>query len=314
MPRRTLLLLAALLFSLPSAYAQNDRTVSDTVPLAADGHVTIDNHEGSITVTTWDRPEVQYEARIEAERGAGHPERTTVAVDRSGQRLHLKTEHRGSGGGLLDFLGGDGQDIMPVHYTVTMPRTARLTIGDHESTIEVTGLRAALDVDTHDGPLTVSDQQGALRIDSHDGNIAVTEHQGDLRIDTHDSRIRLRGVAGRVEIDTHDSPITAEGLRGPLELDTHEGRAELAFAALDGSVHIDAHDGTFMLALPAAAGFEIDTNFDDDVELASDFDLSAARRADEDDEEVNYRGAVGGGGPQIRLAAHDGQFQLRARR
>ena len=314
MPRRApLLLIAALLLSLPPAYAQNNRTVSDTVPLAADGSVVIDNHEGRITVTTWDRAEVQYEARVETERGADHSERTTVSVDRSSQRLHLKTEHSGSGGGLLDFFGGGGQNIMPVHYTVTMPRTARLTIDDHESIIEVTGLRAALGVDTHDGSLTVLDQQGALRIDSHDGDIAVTEHQGDLRIDTHDSRIRLHGVAGRVEIDTHDSPITAEGLRGPLKLDTHEGRAELAFAALEGDVSIDAHDGAFTLVLPAAAGFEIDTDFDDGAEVTSDFDLSATRRAD-DDEEVNYRGAVGGGGPQIRLAAHDGRFRLRARR
>lgn len=309
MLRATALLLLAALLLPAAAHAQDDRTVSDTVPLAADGAVTIDTHEGSITVTTWDRAEVQYEARIESKGDADEARRTTVSVNHSADRLSLETEHEGSGGS--GFFGWGSQGVMPVHYTITMPRTARLTIDDHESAIEVTGLRAEVDIDTHDGSITMLDQQGALRIDSHDGDIAVAEQQGDLRIDTHDSRIRLEDIAGAVEIDTHDSEITAERLRGPFELDTHEGRADLAFAAFDGDVFIDSHDGTFTLTLPGAAGFEIDTDFNDDADLASDFDLSAARLSSGDDDEVNYRGAVNGGGPRIRLASHDGRFRLR---
>ncbi len=304
-----LLLLLALLAATP-ARAQEARVFSDTVPLAADGSVTIDNHEGSITVTTWDRDEVQYEARVEAERGADHPERTTVAVSHSGRHLDLKTEYDKSGGG--GFFGWNNQNIMPVHYTVKMPRTARLTIDDHESDIEVTGLQAELRIDTHEGPITVAGGQGALRIDSHDGEIAITDQQGDVVIDSHESRMRLQGVTGRVEIDTHDSEVTAEDLSGAFEMDTHEGRADLAFAALEqGGISIDSHDGTFTLTLPSEAGFDLDTDFNDDADLDSGFDLSALRAGGED--EVNYRGAVNGGGPRIRLSSHDGAFRLRTR-
>lgn len=301
-----LLLFSLSLLALLPARAQEARTVSDTVPLAAGGSVTIDNHEGSITVTTWDRDEVRYEARIEAERGASHPERTTVVVDRSDRHLDLRTEYEKSGGG---FFGWNNQNIMPVHYTVTMPRTARLVIDDHESDIEVTGLGAELDIDTHEGPITVADQQGALRIDAHESAIAVTGQQGGLVIDTHESRMRLRDVAGRVEIDTHDGEVTAENLSGSFEMNTHDGRADLTFAALE-DVRIDSHDGTFTLTLPPAAGFDLDTDFNSDADLEASFDLSALRLGDDD---ANYRGAVNGGGPRIRLSSHDGRFRLRER-
>lgn len=286
------LLATVLLLLLPvTAHAQEiAQTYSDTVPLADGGTVTIDNHEGSITVTTWDRADVRYEARVEAERGADHPERTTVSASRSGGRLSLETEHDASG--IIGFFGG--QNIMPVHYTLTVPQTARLTIDDHESNIEVTGLQGELQIDTHEGPITIAEQQGHVAIDAHE------------------SRMRLRDVAGSVAIDSHEGEVTGENMRGGLEIDGHDVRADVAFAALEEDVYIDVHEGTYTLTLPPRAGFDLDTDFDDDASLRSDFDLSAIR-LDDDDDEVNYRGAVNGGGPRIYLSSHDGRFTLRAR-
>lgn len=293
--RRLLGLLAAALLFPITVHAQNTvETYSDTVPLAEGGSVTVDNHEGSITVTAWDRSEVQYQVRVEAERGADHPERTTVSVNRSSQRLDLKTEHDDSGNG--GFFDWGGSNIMPVHYTLQIPATARLTIDDHESNIEVTGLRAELRIDTHEGPITIARQQGAVRLDTHEGPM------------------RLRNVTGNVTIDTHEGETTVSNLRGGFTMDAHDGRADVTFATFNEDIRIDSHEGTFTLALPAAAGFDLATDFDDDAALDSDFDLRALRIVDEDDEdEVNYQGAVNGGGPQIRLSSHEGRFRLRKR-
>ena len=50
-----------------AAGASSTKTVDRTVPLAATGSVTLDTHNGSIDVRTWDRAEVEIHARIEAE-------------------------------------------------------------------------------------------------------------------------------------------------------------------------------------------------------------------------------------------------------
>jgi hypothetical protein len=314
---RTLLLapLTALLFFLGGAgatVAQN-RTTSGTAALDTEGTVVVDNHEGRIVITTWDRAEVKYEAVVRPEDDADHPEATVVRVTRSDDRFTIRTEYdedKETGEG--DGFWSNGQNIMPVVYTLTVPRTARVEVDDHESDIEVTGVEGRVTLDTHDGRIALRDQGGEATIDSHDGPIRVENQSGSLSIDTHDSDVRLRSVSGRVEIDAHDSNIEAEGLRGGLKVDTHEGDGRFAFDELTDDVEIDTHDGDITLLLPAGTGFDLHTDFDDeDADLRADFDLAPYRISDDDDEEVNYAGSVNGGGPRLSLSTHDGDFEIR---
>ncbi len=294
MRTRTLLLslLTALLvagLSTPASAQAQARTLSETVALDPNGSVFVDNHEGRITVTGWDCDAVQYEVVIDAPGGSDELENTEIRVTRWSRSLRFETEYRRSGP--LSW----NRNVPPVHYTIRMPRTARLSIDDHDSNIEVTGLASDLEIDTHDGPIRVADHEGRVTIDSHDG------------------RMELQNVTGDLAIDTHDGDVTVTNLRGGFELDTHDGTADVTFAALTGDVEIDTHDGRFTLTLPAGTGFDLHTDFDDDANLDADFDLSGIRLADDEDDEVNYRGAVNGGGPRIELSAHDGRFALRTR-
>lgn len=322
-PARRLLafLAASFLLIAPTAAQDAARTLSETVPLDADGEVTIDNHEGSITVTTWDRAEVQYEIRIMPTDEDPKAEKTRIDINHSDRRLSLTTSHSEGddessvfGWSFEDGFQWGGTNIPAVHYTLTMPKTARLTLDDHESEIEVTGLQAPLRIDTHEGPITVASQRGDIVLDTHESRMQLHDVQGRVEIDTHEGRMRLRDIDGRVEIDTHEGEVIAENLRGSFELNTHDGEADLSFAALTDDVSIDSHDARITLTVPAHAPFTLDTDFDDDADLTSDFDLSSIRIADEDDDdEVNYRGAINGGGPLVYLSSHDGDFQLRTR-
>ena len=351
-------LLSAALFGMGGAshptLAQN-RTTSGTATLDAGGTVHVDNHEGSITVETWDRAEVRYEAVVRPEPDATHPEATVVRVERDDDRLALRTEYDESGegdndDGLLDRLfGGTSRNLMPVAYTLTVPRAARVEVDDHESDIAVQGLsgpvaiethdgtialtdqdgRAELDshdgpirvqnqtggltADTHDGKIELTGQDGDARIESHDGPIHVENHTGPVTIETHDSEVRLSSIEGRVRVDTHDSNIEADGLQGGLRVDTHEGTGRFGFAALPDNVDIATNGGDFTLLLPAGTGFDLRTDFsDEDARLRADFDLSPYRLStSDDDDEVNYSGRVNGGGPRLSLSASDGDFEIR---
>ena len=57
-----------------------------------------------------------------------------------------------------------------IHYTTNAPRTARWTIRDHNSQIEVNDLRAALSISTHNSRVLVSGLAGALELDTHNGD------------------------------------------------------------------------------------------------------------------------------------------------
>ena len=300
---RPLLAVAILTLSLaPAALAQNSaRTVSDTVPLAANGEVTVDNHEGSIRVTTWDRDQVKYEAEIMPTEEDPNAEKVTIRTRTSNDRLRLATEHEEADdeSGIFGFSEDEfqwgGTNIPVVRYTIKMPRTSALRIDDHESTIDVNGLAGRLQIDTHEGTISVAEQRGEITIDSHESPISITDQEGD------------------VTIDTHDGEITIEELDGGFRLESHDGSASVSFATFSDDVFAETHDGDVTLTLPAGAGFDLDTDFDDDAHLRSDFDLQSIRIEDEDDDEVNYRGDVNGGGPEIRFKSHAGDFSLRSR-
>ena len=296
-----------------SPVVAQDRTTSGTAALSAEGTVVVDNHEGWITIETWDRAEVKYEAVVRPEDDAEHPEATTVRVDRGDDRFVIRTEYdEDKENGDDGSFWSNSQNIMPVEYTLTVPQSASVKVDDHESDIEVTGVGGPVRLDTHDGRIALTDQSGDADIESHDGPIVVENQTGALTIDAHDSDVRLRSVGSRVEIDAHDSDIEAEGLSGGLEVDTHEGDGRFVFAELTDDVEIDTHDGDFTLILPTKAGFDLRTDFgDEDADLRADFDLAPYRISDDDDDEVNYAGSINGGGPRISLSAHDGDFEIR---
>lgn len=280
--------------------------------------MTADNREGSIRVTTWDRDQAQYEAEIMPTDKDPNAGKVTIQSRVTNDRLRLATAHE-EGDDESKVFGFDedgfrwgGIDIPAVHYTVRVPRTAALQIDDHELTIDVTGLAARLQIDTHEGSITVADQRGEVTLDSHEGPITLTDQEGDVTIDTHKSQMDLRRVVGRVDVNTHDGTLTAEALEGGLWLESHDGSASVSFAALTDDVSADTHDGDVRLTLPAVAGFDLNTDLDDDGDMVSDFDLRSIRIADEDDE-VNYRGDINGGGPAIRFESHDGDLTLRSR-
>lgn len=309
--RTTLFALAASLLFVGSSFAQS-RTTSGTAALDSEGTVRVENHEGQITIETWDRAEVRYEAVVQPESGAEFPDATVVRVQEDSRRFEIRTHYDESKAEDSGFWGGSNQNVMPVEYTLTVPRTAHVEIEDHESDIQVAGLEADVQVDTHDGAVTIRKQVGAAEIDSHDGPITVEEHSGALTIDTHDSRVRLRSVEGETEMDAHDVEVEADGLRGGLQLDAHDGDGRFGFAEVTGDVEIDTHDGGFMLVLPSGTGFDLHTDFSDDADLRADIDLAPYRiSAGDDEDEVNYSGQVNGGGPRIELRSHDGSFEIR---
>jgi hypothetical protein len=292
-----LLLLALLLCILAISglttpiHAQSyERTVRDTVSLTP-GSVSVENDEGSISVSTWTRDAVAYEVRIVSEQAADIVETTKIDADRFNRELSLapsfeNLEARWSFG---PELFGYGVTHPEVHYTLTVPETAEVAVEDEESTIEVAGLHANLQIDTHEGEVQVADQRGATQIDTHEGAVSVRDVRGDL------------------QLDTHEGEATVEGLRGRLLLDTHEGEATVGIDSLD-VVEVTTHEGRVTLTVPRDAGFDLSTDLNEDANFQSDVALDARR-----DEEGNYHGAFQGGGPLMRIHSHEGTVTLRQR-
>jgi hypothetical protein len=227
--------------------AADYKDVDRTLPLPANGLLDIETHKGSLHVSTWDRQDVEIHARIEAEPGTLMDRRrfdaTDVHIDSTADSVHIKTYYP-------DF--NDSGDNPEVRYTIRMPKTARLTIRDHRSDIDVAGLQGALNLTTHRGTAHLQGLSGALHLDTHRGDIQV-----DFASFTAASSIA--NYRGTIEISmpkaTRFDVQSNSGRRGSVETDfsmvtTVSGRDHGVHGKVNGggpSLHIETERGEVRL-------------------------------------------------------------------
>jgi hypothetical protein len=180
-------------FAFAALEAADYKDVNKTVSLHPNGAVTLENHKGWIHVTTWDRAEVEIQARIQAEEGNSMDRRrfegTEVRIDSSPDAVHIQTIYPDYN----SCCSSDDGNNPEVRYTVRIPRTGRLTIRDHRSETQIADLGGALDIDTHRGTVKVERLSGPLQLTTHRGDITIgfASFNGNSSIDTHSGTIEL---------------------------------------------------------------------------------------------------------------------------
>jgi hypothetical protein len=195
-----------------SSYSQNVREVKKTVDLSKDGSVFIDTYKGSITIETWDKPQVEVFARIEPD-GWGRDAKESVAnteikIDPSPGKVRIKSDydrlnhHRSWFSGWFD----DGNVTMPfVHYSISMPRTAHLSIKDYKSESRISDLQSSIHLETYKGSVAITGLDGSIDLETYKGDVTVdlVRLSEDSRFETYKGKIQiaLASDAG-FEIDT----------------------------------------------------------------------------------------------------------------
>ena len=245
-------LLVASLFSFAAATAGASMTkdVHRTVPLAANGSVSIEMHNGSASVTVWNQPGVDISARIESAPESTHDEdvqATNVKVTGGGSSVSIESDYSAIPERWLWLGFGSGRILPLIHYTIRVPAAARVQLKDHNATTTVTGLRGEVMVRSHNGAVRLRDLAGAADIETHNGNIDVefasfaqksrfSTHNGDVEVTLPAaSRLTLNADAHRHNPVTSDFPVVIRSIR-PLSATINGGGPELRFTAHNGEL------------------------------------------------------------------------------
>lgn len=99
-----------------------EKGVNKTVSLSPDGVVSVDTFKGSVTVTSWDNPQVQIHARIEPDgastEGKEKVQNTEISIDSSPSCVRIKCDYSKARrqSKFLDVFGGDHGNLPFVHY------------------------------------------------------------------------------------------------------------------------------------------------------------------------------------------------------
>jgi hypothetical protein len=214
--------------------APNVKTESDTLAIDPSSTVQIDNQKGSITITTWNRDAVGYEARIVPPNEDGDIPLTTLSVTQTENELDLEPDFpwRFQIPGVITISPG-GTERPILHYTVSVPSSVRLEIDSYASTVDVSDVAGRLELDTYeaDAALSFSALTGPVSVDSYSGSVQLTlPSDAGFNLETDLQRLDQLTASDALSLpapsdDEYEGPVNGGGPL--LSLESYSGTIEL---------------------------------------------------------------------------------------
>ena len=192
-----------------------------TYTLTADGRVELENINGSVHISSWDRNEV----KVDAVKYADSKERldeAKIEINSRNESISIRTHYPNREN---NWNWGSHNNPASVEYTLTVPRTARLDeIKLINGSLDVTGVAGEVRASCINGRLEARDLAGRARLETINGRLDARFAQ------LPGNSVELGSVNGSVEL-TIPSDSKAE-----LEASTVSGNIENDFG-----LHVNHH-------------------------------------------------------------------------
>lgn len=192
-----------------------------TYALSPDGRIELDNINGAVHISSWDRNEV----KVDAVKYADNKDRldeARIEVDASKDRISIRTKYPDHN---HTFNNWGHNNPAGVEYSLTVPRTARLDeIKLINGELDVTGISGEITASCINGRLEAKDLSGRAHLSTINGRLEANFNQ----LGGH--TLELSSVNGSVDL-TIPSDSTAE-----IEASTVSGGIENDFG-----LHVNHH-------------------------------------------------------------------------
>jgi DUF4097 and DUF4098 domain-containing protein YvlB len=252
--RNSWLAAAVLAAAVPPAIAQQQ--INKRVNVAPDATVEVSNVQGGVTITTWDKNEVELVAELESDKDELEFEATERNVRIEVERPNGK-------------YGRDDED--DAYLTLRVPSRARLVVDTVSAEIGVTGARGEQSLESVSGEVRTQAFDAPVRATSVSGEVTVTGNGGKAGVTTENvsGTSTVTGIRGNYHGEVVSGEINAVVAAGQeLELSSVSGDINLQ-AELTPSARVELGSVSGMITLklksPVNADFDIES-FSGDIE------------------------------------------------
>ncbi len=248
-------LASLMLFTLTATLATAETiedTLEQTLAFTPGSLLELSNTNGDVEIGTWDRNEIQIEARKRVKASGDDRARQAfedlrVVIDESANGVSVETEYpKGRG----SWWGGVSASV---HYSIRVPREADLRIDTVNGKVFVEGAHGRIDLETTNGGVKAEDAGGSVTARTTNGSIDVElrEISADEAMDfrttngsitlTLPSDVRADLSARTTNGSVHtDFPVTVQGTfrKNRLEGELNGGGATIELRTTNGSIRI----------------------------------------------------------------------------
>lgn len=261
-----------------------ETALADTlIRVDPESRLMVRNHQGSIDVRTWDRPEIRLSPSPDEVPG--------LRIDSDRGLIRVAASPHG---------GGDGRDLQ-----LTVPRQMHLDLSGPFADISVEDTRGHVTVETVSGDVLVRGG-GKVSVRAVDGDVTLEGVRESAQVSAVDGDVRLTDVTGDVSVDAIDGDVTLRNVRSEsVRISTVDGDVRFEGEIRDGGRYrLVTHDGLVAVAVPSGANVTVAVST-----YAGDFTASfpVTLRTDPG---KRFDFALGTGSARLELEAFDGEIRL----
>jgi len=226
----------ALLMAVP-VHAEVTQEFHKTVPLSADGRVSLSNINGDVEITGWNKNEVQIDA-VKTARDQQRLDEARIEVEASSNSVSIETHYPSH-----LFNNNPGS----VHYTLHVPQNARIDkVNLVNGSLTVQKLTGEIEANLVNGKVRVSDLAGTADLATVNGSV-----DADYASLNNVREIKLKSVNGAVDLRLPQSPnadVSASTVNGsistdfPLTVKGHWIGKNMSGTLGSGGVHIELNN------------------------------------------------------------------------
>ncbi|MBC7194701.1 MAG: hypothetical protein H5U37_03505, partial [Caldisericia bacterium] len=169
-------------------------------------YLTIDNFNGSVSITKWDENKISVFAEKKSLLGKDELKKVNIEIEK-GNEIKIKSTK----------LTKNPQ--VSITYNIKVPEKVILK-----------------DIITSNGNIEIVDLKGDASLKSSNGYIKVINHNGSLRCDTSNGRIELMNVKGESTLSTSNGRVFVDGCESVGSIETSNGSVEVRRTKVIGDV------------------------------------------------------------------------------
>ena len=269
-------------------------------PLKAGGRITLENMNGSIEITGWEKDSVDIiGTKYAATESILRSMRIDIAA--SPDAVEIRTVVPSG------FRGNYG-----AKYIIRVPQKAVLDrITSSNGSVRVESIDGPARLRTSNGAVRISRVNGPVDVTTSNGSVDVNDQTGGVIIHTSNGAVRVDNVRGAFEAVTSNGGIHAR-LSDPepqkaVKLESSNGTVELTMDQIkDNDIRISTSNSSINLRLPANAAGQLRARTSNSS-ITSDFDINV--RAGQLSKS-HLEGAIGSGGPLFDLSTSNGHIKV----
>ena len=271
-----------LLLSLSIGQALADTPINLNHEATPNAHVSISNVKGAVTVSAWDRNQVQVTGRL----GEGAK---PLAIEGSNSDMNIKVESQGKSGW---FNFGSDTSMGATTLDVRVPKGASLDVDVVSAPMNIDGIEG--------GTIKVNTVSGKARINAHSPNVEADAVSGSIELAGSADKVNLQTVSGRIRV--------TGGPWRKLNLSTVSGDVQLAGGlAPGGTFDVDSMSGDVQVQVPSNLSATIKaSSFSGD--LRSDF--GSVKKA-EHGPGSDLQTTAGAGNAKMNIETFSGDLRIR---